>query len=308
MKFKKRILPLGFYDLKSNQAHKNYLLTHQAIDNFLRQGYELYKTSLIEFADNFDKNFTTNSFNFLDPLTQKNVFIRQDITTQISQIVASNYHNFSDIKKICYYGDVINLKSEDLYSERQKTQVGCEIIGSNSVTDCFTVIKDTLCGLSSIKGLSITLSLPDFYNEIIENTKIAHNEKIFTAITQKQISTISSITPKYSEIINEIILHNNFEKLNSKIRQFFPTPKINKMMNDAEELVNLLKTNFTDLIINFDAFGDTNFNYHNKIVFDIFAQNSRYAIAKGGCYNIKSENANIPAVGSTIYINFLLKI
>ena len=68
------------------------------------------------------------------------------------------------------------------------------------------------------------------------------------------------------------------------------------------------KTNFRDLIINFDAFGDTNFNYHNKIIFDIFAQNSRYAIAKGGCYNIKSENANIPAVGSTIYINFLLKI
>lgn len=308
MKYKKRILPLGFYDLKSNQAHKNYHFTHQAVNNFLQQNYELYKTSLIEFIDNFEEKSTINTFNFLDPLTRKNVFIRQDITTQISKIIASNYYNPANIKKICYYGDVVNLKTDDLYSERQQTQVGCEIIGSNDIKDCFIVIKDTLNGISSFKGLSITLSLPDFYKIIMEILETNDNERLFKAITRKQISLVSSIAPKYSEIINEIILQNNFDKLNTRIRQFFPSSQINNMLNDVEELVNLLKINFTDLIINFDAFGDTNLNYHNKIIFDIFAPNSKYPVAKGGCYNITNEDIIIPAVGSTIYINFLLKI
>jgi hypothetical protein len=54
-----------------------------------------------------------------------------------------------------------------------------------------------------------------------------------------------------------------------------------------------------------DIFGDDEFYYHNQIGFTVFSNNFSYPIARGGRYVINQE---VPAVGSTIYINNLRKI
>ena len=311
MKSKKRLLPLGFYDLDTSEAKKNYEYTKLTLESFMASDYELIKTSLVEFEEYYDERKLNNTFKFVDNISGKNLFFRDDITTQISKYISSRDNALKMPIKLCYYGDVICVNSDEIYRERQQTQVGCEIIGSKDIKACFEVIKDTLIALDKIKinDLNISISLPDFLEIFLKNIDVDDKDNLREAISNKRISDIKVLAKSYNELISEIVLeNNNFENLDAKIRDKFSTPEIIANLNNAKELMIFLQKNFKEIKFNFDLFGDNKFSYHTKIAFDIFAGNFRYPIAKGGCYLIECLDKKIDAVGSTIYVNFLRKI
>ena len=311
MKNKKRLLPLGFYELTGDEAKINYEYTKNTLESFMNDDYQLIKTSLIEFVENYDKKNLENTFNFSDNISGKNLFFRDDITLQISKYISSNYDEINVPLKLCYYGDVVCLNSDEIYRERQQTQVGCEIIGSRDINSCFEVIKSTLNALEKINiiDLNISISLPDFLDKFLENINLENKDQLKDAIINKSISDIKILAKNYEELITEIVLKNNdFENLDKKIRAQFVNPEIAKILDNGKKLMIFLQENFEKIKFNFDLFGDNKFSYHNNIAFDIFASDFRYPIAKGGCYSIDFDNKKIDAVGSTIYINFLRKI
>ncbi len=311
MKSKKRLLPLGFYDLDTSEAKKNYEYTKLTLESFMASNYELIKTSLVEFEEYYDERKLNNTFKFVDNISGKNLFFRDDITTQISKYISSHDNEFKIPIKLCYYGDVICVNSDEIYRERQQTQVGCEIIGSKDIKSCFEVIKDTLIALDKIKinDLNISISLPDFLEIFLKNIEVEDKDNLRDAIINKRISDIKVLAKDHNELISEIVLENsNFENLDAKIRDKFSTPEIIANLNNAKELMIFLQKNFKEIKFNFDLFGDNKFSYHTKIAFDIFAGDFRYPIAKGGCYLIECLDKKIDAVGSTIYVNFLRKI
>ena len=311
MKSKKRLLPLGFYDLDTSEAKKNYEYTKLTLESFMASDYELIKTSLVEFEEYYDERKLNNTFKFVDNISGKNLFFRDDITTQISKYISSRDNALKMPIKLCYYGDVICVNSDEIYRERQQTQVGCEIIGSKDIKACFEVIKDTLIALDKIKinDLNISISLPDFLEIFLKNIDVEDKDNLKEAISNKRISDIKVLAKGYNELISEIVLeNNNFENLDAKIRNKFSTPEIIANLNNAKELMIFLQKNFKEIKFNFDLFGDNKFSYHTKIAFDIFAGDFRYPIAKGGCYLIECLDKKIDAVGSTIYVNFLRKI
>ncbi len=311
MKSKKRLLPLGFYDLDTSEAKKNYEYTKLTLESFMASDYELIKTSLVEFEEYYDERKLNNTFKFVDNISGKNLFFRDDITTQISKYISSHNNELKMPIKLCYYGDVVCVNSDEIYRERQQTQVGCEIIGSKDIKACFEVIKDTLIALDKIKinDLNISISLPDFLEIFLKNIDVEDKDNLKEAISNKRISDIKVLAKGYNELISEIVLeNNNFENLDAKIRDKFSTPEIIANLNNAKELMIFLQKNFKEIKFNFDLFGDNKFSYHTKIAFDIFAGNFRYPIAKGGCYLIECLDKKIDAVGSTIYVNFLRKI
>lgn len=311
MKSKKRLLPLGFYDLDTSEAKKNYEYTKLTLESFMASDYELIKTSLVEFEEYYDERKLNNTFKFVDNISGKNLFFRDDITTQISKYISSHDNEFKIPIKLCYYGDVICVNSDEIYRERQQTQVGCEIIGSKDIKSCFEVIKDTLIALDKIKinDLNISISLPDFLEIFLKNIEVEDKDNLRDAIINKRISDIKVLAKDHNELISEIVLENsNFENLDAKIRDKFSTPEIIANLNNAKELMIFLQKNFKEIKFNFDLFGDNKFSYHTKIAFDIFAGDFRYPIAKGGCYLIECLDKKIDAVGSTIYVNFLRKI
>ena len=311
MKSKKRLLPLGFYDLDTSEAKKNYEYTKLTLESFMASDYELIKTSLVEFEEYYDERKLNNTFKFVDNISGKNLFFRDDITTQISKYISSHGNEFKIPIKLCYYGDVICVNSDEIYRERQQTQVGCEIIGSKDIKSCFEVIKDTLIALDKIKinDLNISISLPDFLEIFLKNIEVEDKDNLRDAIINKRISDIKVLAKEHNELISEIVLENsNFENLDAKIRNKFSTPEIIANLNNAKELMIFLQKNFKEIKFNFDLFGDNKFSYHTKIAFDIFAGDFRYPIAKGGCYLIECLDKKIDAVGSTIYVNFLRKI
>ena len=70
-----------------------------------------------------------STFRIMDPLSQKMMALRSDVTAQISRIASTRLSHLARPLRLSYSGDVLRVKGDSFNTERQKTQVGAELIG-----------------------------------------------------------------------------------------------------------------------------------------------------------------------------------
>lgn len=314
-KTSKQLLPVGFYDLLFDEAEKNHENINVALAAFRAGGYRLIKTPLVEFEDSFAQEDTLkNTFRATDVISGKNIVFRNDITPQISRLMATRLKKENFPIKLCYSGDVLCAKSDNLYADRQQTQVGIEIICDQANKDGETydieAINSLLVALQNlkVKDALIEFSLPDFLDVFLAELGIQNSDALRSAIMQKDLSEIRNLLDSHdkviADIIGNIVLSNNdLVGLSQKISAHITSAKISAELKKAEVISDYLTQHFPEVELRFDLFGDHSSTYHSGISFDVFSGSFSYPIASGGRYNIN----DLKAVGATIYINRLLK-
>ena len=84
------LLPTGLRDILPDDAVLEAETVEQIITVFGRNGYERVKTPLIEFEDGLlsgaGSALTTQTFRLMDPVSQRMMGVRADITPQIARI------------------------------------------------------------------------------------------------------------------------------------------------------------------------------------------------------------------------------
>ncbi len=304
---KKQLLPIGFYDLLFDEAQKSHENINLALATFFGAGYRLIKTPLVEFEDNFSAEEVKNSFRATDVISGKNLIFRNDITLQISRLLATRLSQEKFPLKLCYVGDVLRAKSEELYADRQQTQVGVEIIGCDEEKSNFEIIKILLAALKKlqVKNLLIEFSLPDFLGIFLSEIAAKNKDELREAVMKKNISLIKKLAGKNADLITKIALSN--DNLSSIVKEI-SSKEITAELKKAQKISEFLKKNFKEIEVRFDLFGDHESSYHHEISFNVFCGDFSYPIARGGRYKINKGTVKIAAVGATIYMNHLRKI
>jgi len=316
------LLPSGFYDLLFLEAKKNHQNINKILEGFFAKNFNLIKTPLLEFEENFnnDKNFPSSSdlcFRSIDNISAKGLILRSDITLQIKRLLTTRLQDVNLPLKLCYVGDVFRTYSDELYGDRQQTQIGCEIIGDDSDDADFLVIESTLQALLDLdlNCLTINFSLPDLLEIFVSELDFDLQKKaqLVKIISQKNLSEIKILAPQYYSLIKQIILNNHdFFSLVSIIKKYFPDLPTNQSINlELEKISKIYQFSvkkFPKITPTFTFFTDNSRQYHRSFAFEIFYENFIYPIAIGGRYEINTLNKNFHAVGSTIYMNHLRKI
>ena len=303
----KQLLPVGFYDLLFDEAEKNHENINNALATFLEAGYRLVKTPLVEFEDNFSSEEAKNSFRATDVISGKNLIFRNDITLQISRLLATRLSEEKLPLKLCYVGDVLCAKSDNLYADRQQTQVGVEIIGCDEEKSNLEIIETLLAALKklSMKNLLIEFSLPNFLGIFLDEIFAEKKAELREAVMKKNLSAIRNFAGKNAGIVSKIATSNdNLENLIQEISVQIKSEKIAEELKKAQKISDFLQKNFSEISVRFDLFGDHESSYHSGIAFDVFSGDFSYPIARGGRYKIENSNA----VGATIYMNRLRKL
>lgn len=296
-----QLLPVGFYDLLFDEAQKNHQNINSVLQTFFDAKYRLIKTPLVEFEENFSVADVKNTFRTTDVISGKNLILRNDITPQISRLLATRLKNENLPIKLCYVGDVLCAKSEEIYSNRQQTQAGIEIIGCDEEKSNFEIVEVTLLALTKldVKNLLIEFCLPDFLDIFLDEIAAKNKAELREAIMKKNISAIRQLSEDNAEIISKIALSNaNLAQLIEKISSQIKSEKILAQLKKAQKISDYFKS---DIELRFDLFGDSDSSYHHEISFNIFCKDFAYPIARGGRYRIN----NVSAVGATIYMNCL---
>src|SRR3546814_4656913 len=93
----------------------------------------------------------------IDPLSQRMMALRPDMTAQVGRIAATRLAQAPCPLRLCYAGPVIKLRANQLRPEREMTQVGAELIGTDSVAAAVEIVTIAIEALefAGLSGITV---------------------------------------------------------------------------------------------------------------------------------------------------------
>jgi ATP phosphoribosyltransferase regulatory subunit len=160
------LLPEGLRDRLPAQAEAASRVTRALVDAMRAHGYGRVAPPLAEFRETLggdDDRSARDLLRFTDPVSQRTLALRPDITRQVGRIATSLLAHAPRPLRLCYAGQVVKLRASQLRPAREMLQVGAELIGSDSVAaarEIVTVMIDAL-DAAGIGPVTIDFTVPD---------------------------------------------------------------------------------------------------------------------------------------------------
>ena len=300
------LLPAGLSDVLHPNAKIQAKKIEKLLDTFSSFGYLRVKPPLVEYEDSLLSEGPGNvlkdsTFRIMDPLSQKMMALRSDMTAQISRISSTRMSHLPRPLRLSYSGDVLRVNGDNFNTERQKTQVGAELIGSESVPFDSEIILVCLESLSSIdiSDITLDLNLPFLRLHLLKNIPVSIRDIVNEAIDRKDKNFIKRLKiDSVSSILKIMDASGDYESSKINLSLLGSNDFLSKSLNYLLDVAQIIKVNNPLVNITLDPLENSGFKYHSGLSFTIFSKNFRGEIAKGGRYLTVS---NETATGCTIY-------
>ncbi len=161
------LLPEGFRDRLPPQAEASARLERIVLDRLTEHGYARVAPSLAEFEEGMVAGLgaavSENLLRVTDPISQRTLVLRSDMTGQVGRIATTRLAGTPRPLRLCYAGEVLQLRAGQLRPERSRRQIGAELIGSDTVAAASEIASVALAALTAagVGGLTIDFTLPD---------------------------------------------------------------------------------------------------------------------------------------------------
>ena len=295
---KNQLLPEGFRDSLPELATKENRVNSIFIKLMQINGFSLVKPPLLEFESSLffllDDNEDANSFRVLDPISQKMMGIRSDITVQIARISCGSLVELPRPLKVCYSGEVLRVNNNSLNLSRQSTQIGSEIIGIEQ-NDCeneiITLMIESLNCLR-IKNFFINFTMPTLISAIVKDFKLSKTDLEFVRdrFNNKNSDGLEKISKRLKIISDALIDSVGDAKVNlKKLKKIKFTKKIKLEIQSFIKIISRIIKDFPYLKILIDPLEIDESNYHTGIAFKVFSENFK-ELFSGGNYKVSNEN------------------
>lgn len=302
----KGLLPAGLSDVLYPNAKNQAKTIEKLLDVFSNYGYLRVKPPLVEYeetllSDGPGSVLKDSTFRIMDPLSQKMMALRSDVTAQISRIASTRLPHLPRPLRLSYSGDVLRVKGDSFNMERQKTQVGAELIGSKSEFVDAEVILICLRALKSIdiKLMTLDLNLPFLRECFLNGLSHSLKEEINEAIDRKDQKALKKLKFENLEIVMQFMdcvgddVHAMKYLSNLKL-----DGKLTEVRDYFLKMINIIKRNNKSIKIFIDPLENRGFKYHTGLTFTVLSETLKGELAKGGRYKTLSNEA---ATGCTIY-------
>ncbi len=302
----KGLLPAGLSDILYPNAHIQSKIIENLLDIFSSYGYLRVKPPLVEYeetllSDGPGKVLKDSTFRVMDPLSQKMLALRADVTAQISRIASTRLSHLSRPLRLSYSGDVLRVKGDSFNMERQKTQVGAELIGPKSEVIDSEIMLVCAKALKSINidNLTIDINLPFLRKYLLTGISPSLKHTINQYIDIKDKQSLKKLKFNNHNIISELMDvvgdHLNVMKYLQELKS---KGILVDIIDHYLTVINIVRKNNKSIKISVDPLENRGFKYHTGITFTIFSDKLKGEIAKGGSYNILTGET---ATGCTIY-------
>ncbi|MFQ5348336.1 MAG: ATP phosphoribosyltransferase regulatory subunit, partial [Rhodothalassiaceae bacterium] len=162
----KALLPEGLRDDLPPWAEHEAQLVDRLMAIFAAHGYARVAPPLVEFEDSLlapaGAASATSMFRLLDPVSQRMMALRSDMTPQVARIAETRLARKARPLRLSYAGHVLRVKGTQLRPARQFRQAGVELIGSDCLEADLEIIglaTEALTALG-VRDLSVDLVSP----------------------------------------------------------------------------------------------------------------------------------------------------
>jgi ATP phosphoribosyltransferase regulatory subunit len=308
----KALLPTGLRDVLPPDAALEATAIDALTSAFAAHGYQRVKPPLIEFEESLlsDAGQATahSTFRVMDPVSQRMMGLRADITTQVARIATTRLSSQPRPLRLCYAGQVLQVKGSQLRPERQFTQVGIELFGAQTPYADAEVIGLLLDALQragvDVGAVSVDLTLPTLVPAICDDLGVdpAQRKILREALDQKDAATVRSMGGEVAEIFGSLLACcGPAEAVLDRLAALpFPADAAQRCARLAE-VVALVRQSHPQTSLTVDAVENRGFEYHTGVAFSLFARSVRGELGRGGRYRAGQDQER--AVGATLFVD-----
>jgi ATP phosphoribosyltransferase regulatory subunit len=202
--------------------------------------------------------------------------------------------------RLSYAGPVLKLSASELRPERAMRQIGCELIGLDSVAAAREIVTVAVEALraAGIGGLSIDFTLPDLVDTLAGDA--AEIDLLRDRLDAKDAGGVAAIAPQFLPLIEAA---GPFDAAMARLRQF-DSGALKSRLDGLADIAGAIDAGVAKTL---DPTERHSFEYQTWLGFSIFARGVRDEIGRGGSYMILGEDGREePAIGFTLYIDPIL--
>ena len=313
------LLPAGLHDVLPPEAAHEAAAVQRLLSEFAGLGYERVDPPLMEFEDNLLSGsgaaMANQTFRLMDPLSQRMMAVRADITPQIARVASTRLRNEARPVRLCYAGQVLRVKGSHLRPERQVTQVGVELIGALEPEADAEVVLLAVQALDAVgvRHLSVDLCVPTMVPLVCRGLGLGEEEAqgLRAALDRKDAAAVAAFGGEAATLLQALMSASGPADRAIQALSSLTLPAMaEKDRRRLTEVVRLLRAGRPDLTVTVDLVEHRGFEYQTGVSFTLFARGVRGELGGGGRYRIgvtHADDEGEPATGFSLYMDTLLR-
>jgi ATP phosphoribosyltransferase regulatory subunit len=303
------LLPAGLKDGLPPDAAFEAAMVERLMACFAAWGYERVKPPLIEFEDallsGMGAAMAAHTFRLMDPVSQRMMGVRADMTPQVGRIAASRLKGAPRPLRLSYAGQVLRVKGEQMRPERQIGQAGVELIGTESAAadaEAVLLAAEALRQLG-VAALVVDLNAPMLAVSYLRESGVADPAPIIAALDRKDAAAVKelggALAPTLQQLMNAVgVPAQALERLGV----IALTPGATAQRDRLIEVAKLVQAAAPDLGLALDPTDHRGFEYHTGVTFSLLGRGVAGEFGRGGRY---VNQAGEDATGFTLYLDTL---
>lgn len=310
------LLPEGLHDTLALDAEYQAEIVEKARQCFASYGYERVVPPMLEFEESLlsgpGKAQTRNMFRVMDPVTQRMMAVRNDMTGQVARIARSRLKNSPRPLRLSYSGDVLRVRGTQLRPEREFRQAGVELIGTDSseaYVEIILLARDVLATVG-IRDASIDLTMPLLVPAICEGLELDRETSaaVRHALNAKDIGALEQLEGDIGDISRKLLSAAGAADRAMDIINTLTLPtEARAICDELAKLLLRLKEVAPELKITVDPGEYSGFEFQTGIGFSLFVTGVRGELGRGGRYPVGSDKESEPATGFSLYLDSLMR-
>lgn len=305
------LLPEGYRDRLPPQAEAAASLLRGLLDRVAAHGYERVQPPLVEFEESLTGRLGGSAsaalLRFVDPLSQRTLALRADITGQAGRIAATRLAHYARPLRLSYGGPVLRVKGGQLSPEREMLQAGAELIGSDTPAAVAEVIGIALEALAAagLESLTVDITMPSFVAELAAGPWPLAPEvlpSVLHLLDGKDVAGLREAgAARYEPLIAAA---GPIDAALAALRGLALPAPLARRIEDVAAIAAGLRSGVT---VTLDPTERHGFEYQSWVGFSLFGRGVRGEVGRGGAYDIvHPDGRREPAVGFSLYVDGLV--
>jgi ATP phosphoribosyltransferase regulatory subunit len=313
------LLPAGLRDVLPPDAAFESEIVERLVAFFAARGYDRVKPPLIEFEDSLLSGagvaVAPQTFRLMDPVSQRMMGVRADITPQIARIARTRLAGAPRPLRLSYAGDVLRVRGSQLRPERQIIQVGAELIGSAAPAADAEIVVMAVEAIAElgVAGISVDLTVPRLVPRLFERHGLVGEAAgaVRAALDHKDSAGVAALAgPATAALTGLLAATGPVDDALDALRALDLPEQAAAERARVAEVVGLIRAAAQDITLTLDPVEHRGFEYHTGIGFTIFAAGLSGELAGGGRYRAHNGGGAADegerATGVTLYVDTIL--
>jgi ATP phosphoribosyltransferase regulatory subunit len=308
------LLPDGLRDALPPDAAHEAAIVEQLLRSIGERGYDRVDPPLVEFEDSLldgaGQGVELATFRLMDPVSQRMMGVRADITPQVARIAATRLAKVARPLRLAYAGPVLRVRGDQLRPERQFYEVGVELIGTDLAEADAEVIALATEALMSVgvRDVSVDINLPTLTPTVCRALKLDDetSERARLALDRKDAAAVAALGGQAASMLGGLLTAAGpMEEGLVALQVVDLPPPARAECQRLEMVARQVAETVPTLTLTIDPAENRGFEYHTGLSFTLFAKGVRGSLGRGGRYVAGAGSE--PAIGFTLFLDSIAR-